>query len=621
MEKKSKKINKIYFVYLAIIVLQLLNMLYWAGMKENYHTDELFSMGYASSYTGVGDTVQYLTDSRYWKYNEWINNKELKEYLLVSEEESILRYPFLQAVVKIVKGRNYLGLLNLAESISGNHNITKWPAIYMNFIFFIVADIILIAIFTRLKMSRPSICLFLALFGFCGYIIGLANYIRFYMLIIMLNLTIILLHQVIWSTDKMWKMMACELGSLAMAYLSLKNSELTVVFVCALLGSFWIGLLVTKKWKKLLVYSVPLFLAVVYLALKTKWLDILFNITQYMEMYDKLPYDELSGILTNIMGASVISVMLRLIWIFNIFSDYFFGHGILFILFEILFTFLIFKTIRAGKPDKKVIEICKIALWIFWAVIMGASVMNSAWMIDNVLTLNSLWPIYGTWIKICIIIIVLLSVYVVLQVLRKLIKALKLNNEDGFIVILAGVFIIYSQFAVLAGLQWTRYYCFGFLTFVIILGYMADRMMKKYQSEQMIVYYGILLVLVVTGCLIPLKTRNIEYIYEEDRMLVNNLKSYQGMDTLLVSIVDENRTMSRHVVYDCVNLLDEKTRIYSIDMLSFEYDEEIFSDEFLLWTNIIGDVTELINEFEMNGYEVQFLAEDHLSAVFICRKL
>jgi len=49
-----------YLCYLLIMAMQVLVMLYWGTQKQNYHIDELYSMGYANSFVGTGDTATYI---------------------------------------------------------------------------------------------------------------------------------------------------------------------------------------------------------------------------------------------------------------------------------------------------------------------------------------------------------------------------------------------------------------------------------------------------------------------------------------------------------------------------------------------------------------------------------
>lgn len=130
-----------YFIFAAIIMIQVVVMLYWANEKSNFYIDELYSMGYASNFTGRGDTERRISDGPEWQFNKWINNALFKEYLLVSEEEQIFQLSFTEAVQKMLTGRNYFGLLNIAESLVGYDFVSARPGIVLNILIFILTEI------------------------------------------------------------------------------------------------------------------------------------------------------------------------------------------------------------------------------------------------------------------------------------------------------------------------------------------------------------------------------------------------------------------------------------------------------------------------------------------------
>lgn len=540
-----KGLNKAYFCYLFIIILQILNMIYWANVKTNYYIDELYSMGYASSYTGVEDTARYITTSEEWKFNEWITNADLKKYLWVSDAEEIFSMPFTQAAAKLINSCNYFALLNMAESVSNYKVAAKWPGIILNMVLFVAAEIVLLALSIKLNINKVIIGLLLAMFGFCGYLIGIVEYIRFYMLVILLMLIMILLHYIVWTSDKLWQIIICEAGSLVMAYLGLKNSELMLAYAGALMGVFCIALAIARQWRKLGAYVFMFFMAGLYLVCKTEWLQILLSIGKYSGSSELI-----GSVSASIAGASVGQIIYCLKRVMSFATDFYFGNRLLFVLWMI--AFFVF------------------ALMVFMQ-----------------------------WKK----------------------KFLHFNYQDGFMLILAGTLMIYTLFIALTELTISRYYSLGFITFHIIFWYVIDWFIKRGQPGKQIRCYAVLVMLIVLSSLIPFKTRNIEYIYECDRELISSLQAYQGVDTVLASCTDESGVVSRHEAYDCVNLLDEKTEIYIIDMSEYIYQSDVFPDRFILWTLVDRDITELIADLEIDGYRIKYLSEDHISEVYICEKL
>lgn len=110
----SKKFfPKHYIVYALIVGIQLLVIIFWASQKGNFHCDEMLSLGYASNYTGLGDTARYIYEAPEWRLDDWIDNADLKKYLTVSEEEQFFNLSFAEGAKAFVTGRSYLLFLIL----------------------------------------------------------------------------------------------------------------------------------------------------------------------------------------------------------------------------------------------------------------------------------------------------------------------------------------------------------------------------------------------------------------------------------------------------------------------------------------------------------------------------
>ena len=76
--------KKEYLIYTAIIIIQIAFILFWAGLKVNYFSDEFMTMGYTRGFTGLEPTSQYIINSPEWTYNEWHTNSEFKVQLLMT---------------------------------------------------------------------------------------------------------------------------------------------------------------------------------------------------------------------------------------------------------------------------------------------------------------------------------------------------------------------------------------------------------------------------------------------------------------------------------------------------------------------------------------------------------
>lgn len=591
-------VNKMYIVYSMVIIFQIVGLLYWMNVKTNYFIDELYSMGYASSYTGAGDTARYITTSDDWVLDEWKSNSEFKKYLLISEEERITNLSLPQAVMKIVTGSSgYFALLNLAESLYGYDVVSKYPGIILNIIFFVLAEIELITIASKIGMSQQSSALMLAMFGFSGYFVGFVEYIRFYMFVTLLVLTVILLHLIMWKTEKAWVTVLCELGSLVLLYLGISDSELMVIFGCALMLCYVIASLCTKQWKKLGIYFGMLLGVVVYLGVATPFIDVLFNVGNYAGYTGS--DSALYGAASRVANYTITGIFYFAKWAFDIVAEYIFGHFLLFFLWCIVYTIFVAEYTKYSKAEGSFVHMGKIMAWGVWAVITAFTLMS-----HNYRGLILAWFLIMTlWVF-----------------LPPLIKMFRPNSEDIFMLVVCGVFLIYTVFVAMAGLNTSRYYCVGVTTFVILFWYLTDRALVLIGETRRKKCYCVLAILVIISSVAPYITRDIEYIYEEDQNLQNALHDYKGVDTVLAVEVDADGNVPRHEIYDCINLLTEDTQICPVNFEEYTYDANKCPDEFMLWTHAERNILSMLTELSTNGYSIEEIGSDHASKVYICRK-
>lgn len=553
--------RKTFLIYMVIIALQIVVLLYWANEKINFFVDELYSKGYASSYTGEGDTARYITYAPEWKPNEWVNNALFKKYLVVSDEERIFRLPFSEAMKKILTGRNYFGLLNIVESIAGYSIVSARPGIVLNMFIFIILEIALLIFMHKMKMDVRSRYLALIMFGFSGYIISSVEYIRFYIIVIMYLIWLLNLYYCVWSSSGLKRQISAEIGILVLSYLAYKNSELTMIFFCAMSFCFVIALVISKKWKQLISYVVVGLCSASYILVTTDYVDILFHPAKYSTVKNHAVDASV-----NISKLSLDVIKSNLYLLMEMIEYSYFGHYL-----------------------------------VIWLAVVALTTY-SLWMLGRKKDdgLRGTLELIGGKIN-----------------LRKV----KLSPESGFICVLLGTAAIYTLVAAMAGFNVWRYYCFAFVLIVITFWYILDRIIKKYVPQEMIRgWYIILMISVILSALIPFKVRNIEYIYEDDRNFQYAIQPYKDMDIVLV--VFENETygyISRHEVYDCVNQMSINSNIYAVDVEKYLYDEKNFTDEFILWGHKEKDLSAILDDLSEHGYWIESLGMDHVSQAYVCR--
>ena len=538
-------------IYIVIIAVQILAILYWSNHKVNYHVDELYSMGYASNITGAGDTGQYITTSPDFEYDEWISNSKFKKHLIVSREERFLGLPAVSAVIRFFTQRNYIILLNIAESIADISYVSPKPGLYLNIVFFVVTELLLVLLMKKLEMDEKIRYLAVAMFGFSAYIISTAVYIRFYMLVIMMMIAMINLFYDMWKSDS-WKNIAVSgVLLLLIAYLSYKDSELTVLFFAAFWFPFSCALIYKRKKRQLIACAAVVAAGMVYVITKTHIISVLLHPESYQDrMYIGINASE------NIRNVSAWTVKWYLSWAKGLFENQYFGSASMIVILAV-------------------------------AILAG---LLFAIPTDTGITIYK--------------------------------PRIRRGSTDTtiFVLVILAEMILYTTFALLCEFAIWRYYCYGFVSGTIAIWYFIDRFVKnetlKYAKR---VITSILAVFVVINALIPFSRRNIENIYEEEADFIEKVNDNDNLDVVLISGMEDGE-ISRHEIYDCVNIIPESSSIYIADIDQYENGSIPFPDEFILWTHEGRDVEKVFGDLKHSGFAIAELGSDHCSEAYVCSR-
>lgn len=563
--KKIWEMNNIriqYFIFVAIIAVQLLVILYWANAKSNYFLDEFYSMGYASSYNG--DSTGFPTASDNWKPKEWVNNAPFKKCLTIEKDEQIIHMPFFKALKKMVTGKNYFGFLNIAESIMGYSIVSIRPAITLNIIIFVFAEIALLVFIRKIKMDVRSQYLALAMFGFSGLGIGLVEFIRFYILVIMYLLWMLVLFYGVWNSNSLEKIIPMEFGILGLAYFAYRNSQLAMIFFGAFSFCFVIALMISKKWKAFIPYVALGLCGVAYIGATTDYIGILFHPTDYPEVKNKAVKASL-----NIATFSMDLVKQNLGRCVKFFGDSYFGNY--FIVLMAAFALIAYSLWICRRKNRDELP--------------AVSYNDKP---DSLARTGS----------------------------KLSLKNFKRDPESGFICVVFGTAVIYTWVMALSDLTAKRYLCIAFVLYGIVFWYVLDRILNKCPRKELVRgWYIILTAAVVLSALVPFKTRDvgIAYIYEDDGSFKAALELYRDMDVVLAFTQGTGAE-----IYDCINLMSEKSYIYAVDLEEYVYDDEKFTDEFLLWARSDQNVLPVLDDLTKRGYEFESLGENHASQAFVC---
>ena len=594
MQEKLKK--RSILIYAIIIFLQLLVIVYWSSCKTNYHIDELFSMAYANDFFGLRGNPQYITESDEFVWDAWINASEFKRYMSIPWEGKVFNAPLSKVIKVLFTERNYFGLLNIAESVVG----TSKAGIMLNCLFFVITEIVLISLMRKLDMDSITGYLALAMFGFSVYIISAAEFIRFYMLVIMLLLIILNLCYRIWNSEKWGVIILNEITVLILVYFSFNNSELVIPFFAAFWACFLVASLILKKRKQSITGVVVCALGVIYLATQTIVLDVLLNANAYDN--SGVWGQSSAAIIDSITSISTYTIMDFLMWIKSLFEYYYFAtRPIMYLVLAAVSICLIITVV----PDKKYsIDVKRInpvagAMFLFWMGLFGAS-----FVLDH-----------GREISALVIYCILIMIFAQATGFRFRLSEVRVSSDSIFVALLAVAAILSIIFGELCSFRIWRYYCYGFVSMTVVFWYFVDRIIKSQTlvsaRRPLLV---ILIVFVTINAIIPFRTRSIEYIFEDEKGFVESIHNLEGMDVVLFLPPDKGPTL--HALYDCVNIIPDSTMMYIADLNQYEYNSMDYPDTFILWAYSESDLDTVTGDLEKNGYQVDEIGTDYCSRAF-----
>lgn len=599
LEDKLKKRNIL--VYAVIIFLQLLVIMYWSNCKTNYHIDELFSMAYANDMFGVHGNPQYITESNEYVLEDWINVSDLKGYMSIPEEGKVFNVPLPRVIRSLLTERNYYGLLNIAESVVGSSK----AGVMMNCLFFIISAIALISLMRKLDMDGITSYLALAMFGFSVYLISAAEFIRFYMLIIMLLLILLNVCYRIWDSDKWRVVILNEIAVLILVYFSFMNSELVIPFFAVFWACFVITSFVLRKRKQFVTGVIVCVLGVLYIATQTRVFDVLLSPNDHRYNNGVWGYSG-AAIIDNIKNISTYMIMDFLMWIKSLFEYYYFASRPLMYLALAVVTICLIVTFVPDKKygiDIKKINPIAIALFLFWLGIFGASFILG----------------HGREISALVMFCILIIAFAQSVGFRFRLSALKFSSKSIYVLLLTITAIMSIIFGELCSFRIWRYYCYAFVSLAVVFWYAIDRVLKKpalTKSKHSLLIT--LTVVVIINAMLPFKTRNVEYIFEDEKGFIESINNLDGLDVVLLLSVSEGPSI--HTLYDCVNIIPDNTMMYVADLDQYKHDFMDYPDSFILWAHSESDMDTVTDDLEASGYQVNEIGTTHCSRAFSVEK-
>ena len=180
---KPKADTAFKIMLIITIVLQLAVALCFCMQKQGFHYDENYSY-YSSNVTyGLNPPD-----------GDWLSGSTITEEFCITPGMGF-NFPLVAQMQSFdVHPPVYYFLLNIICSLSGGI-FSKWQGLILNLIFFVISELLIIAIANKVGNKNKAITWFsLALFGFSPAIISGITFIRMYMLLTSECMALILLH-------------------------------------------------------------------------------------------------------------------------------------------------------------------------------------------------------------------------------------------------------------------------------------------------------------------------------------------------------------------------------------------------------------------------------------------
>ena len=320
-----KTIKKEQMVFIIIIMIQLISMVYWGTQKNGYYVDEFFTFDKAHYLSQSTPKRVKLYDADFLTYDEWHDISELKSTLTVTRDESLLADPAGYNLKMLITKSPYMALLNYVQAVFFEGRLSKWSAISINILFFLLNQIILYRLTLRISEDRSAAIMTVMLYGFSGMAASMTVYVRFYMLITFWMTLYTYLHVLMWQEDSIRKNLVMEFGAVAILYLAYKNSPLAVIQGVGVIGAFLVGLMMRKRYRQAVVYGLPVVGGgVMYVLLKTDYIGYVLHPEKFADA--DITNIATESLLDNFLALTPGSAVDRSIELARLICQYLFGH-------------------------------------------------------------------------------------------------------------------------------------------------------------------------------------------------------------------------------------------------------------------------------------------------------
>ena len=235
---------------MVIIFLQVLNVTYYfAVRKEGFHSDEMWSYGFANSFYMPNI---YPSGENTPPMGVWRNGSDFGNYITVQRGEQF-RPDSAWYTEKIdMHPPLYPAILHMICSFFPD-TFSKYFAYLINLVSMIVGQVYLYRTASRLCKSDFLGILVCLLWGFCTGFINLNVFLRAYALITMLSIMLLFYHTRLYLSEGSFKSNLIKIGIIIIVGALSHHYFLILAF--AIVACFCFYYLFKKQWKKMFAYA------------------------------------------------------------------------------------------------------------------------------------------------------------------------------------------------------------------------------------------------------------------------------------------------------------------------------------------------------------------------------
>ena len=206
----GKAIKKEQIAIIIVIAVQFIFMLYWGIQKSGYYVDEFFTFDNAHYISASTPARIKLYDAEFLTYDKWHKISDLKSTLSVKREESLFSDSLGYNIKMWLTGQPYMVLLNYVQAIFFEGKLSKWSAVSMNILLFLLNQLLLYRLAVGIAKDKTAAALAVAIYGFSGMAASMTVYVRFYMLVTLWMTLYTYLHWIMWQEENIKKNLLWE---------------------------------------------------------------------------------------------------------------------------------------------------------------------------------------------------------------------------------------------------------------------------------------------------------------------------------------------------------------------------------------------------------------------------